>query len=43
MRRRLRGKLPALSFHFNLKWADIETMPPPELDAYLDALHNLKG
>lgn len=41
MRRALRKVLPALSFHFGLKWADIADMPQAELDAYLDALHKL--
>lgn len=30
--------LPALSYHFGLKWADIVSMPSGELDAYLRAL-----
>jgi hypothetical protein len=34
--------LPALSFHFGLKWADIEVMPRAELDAYLDELFRMK-
>lgn len=41
MRRALREVLPALSYHFSLKWADIEDMPPPEVKAYLRALEKL--
>lgn len=33
--------LPALSYHFGLKWADVEDMPNAELRAYLDALREL--
>lgn len=38
MRRALRKSLPALSHYFGLKWADIEAMPPGELNAYIEAI-----
>ena len=38
MRRRLGPQLPALSFHFGLKPADIDTMTITEINHYLKAL-----
>lgn len=35
--------LPALSFHFGIKWADIADMPPAEVVAYLNALDALNS
>lgn len=34
--------MPALSFHFGLRWADVVDMPHFELKHYLDALEDLK-
>ena len=33
--------MPALSYHFGLRWADLVDMPRFELDAYLGALKDL--
>lgn len=41
LRRRLRGVLPALSYHFGIKWTDIESMPAGEVNAYIDALDDI--
>lgn len=41
MRRALRPVLPALSYHFGIKGADLIAMPFGEIHAYLDALHEL--
>lgn len=35
--------LPALSYHFDLKWPDIEVMPFGELEEYLFALEQING
>lgn len=37
----MRPALPGLSYHFGIKWQDIVEMPPGELDAYLDQLHDI--
>lgn len=37
----MRPALPALSYHFGLRWADIEDMPYAEIDAYLGALRDI--
>lgn len=41
MRRALRKVLPALSYHFDIKGDDLASMPFGEINAYLDALHEL--
>lgn len=43
IRRRLRKVLPALSFHFGVKWRDIDEMPPAEIESYLDALSQIQS
>lgn len=35
--------MPALSFHFGLRWEHVEVMPRFELDAYLDALEDMNS
>lgn len=38
MRRALRPWMPALAFFYGLHWEHIETMPPPELQSYVDEI-----
>jgi len=37
----LAPSMPALSFHFGIRWDDPPNMPPFLLDEYLNALHEL--
>lgn len=34
--------MPELSYHFGLRWDHVETMPAYELDAYIDALREIR-
>jgi hypothetical protein len=43
VRRALRKVLPALSYHFSITWEHVADMPHGELEAYLDALHQLNS
>lgn len=43
MRRALRKALPALSYHFGIRWEHVADMPRGELNAYLDELRKLQA
>lgn len=42
MRRALVKVLPALSYHFGLRWDHIEGMPASELQSYLASLKQIQ-